>query len=72
MDFESTHLTGRISEKASAASWAACPVADNANERLIQITPSAPASWHFLKAASKAPGEGAAVEGSRSLSAILI
>ena len=67
MDFESIHFTGRVSASASAANCAACPVAERAKDRLIQITPSAPASAHFLKAASNAKGEGAAVDGKRSL-----
>ena len=70
IDFESIHFTGKVSASASAANCAACPVAERAKDKLIQITPSAPASAHLLNAASNAPGEGAAVDGKRSLSAI--
>jgi hypothetical protein len=55
--------TSAVPSKAFAAVCADCIVADSWAERLMQTTASAPASRHRRKAASKAPGDGAAVSG---------
>src|SRR4051794_39951987 len=59
----STTRTGTVSATDLAASSAAANVAERAEERLMQTTPSAPSVAAWRKASSNAPGEGAAVSG---------
>jgi hypothetical protein len=61
---ESTTCTGSSPASAVAALRADCMVAERPEERLMHTTASAPAAACRRKAASKAPGAGAAVSGS--------
>ena len=63
-DLESTARTGSSPARALAAVSAAWMVADSLDDRLMHTTPVAPAAAASRKACSKAPGEGAAVDGS--------
>lgn len=69
-DSESTTRIGRRPSNPTAAVCADCRVFDSSPEIVMHTTPSAPASSARRKAAAKAPGDGHAVCGSSSLSAI--
>ncbi len=56
--------TGHLSASEVAATCADCMVADNFEERLMQMMPSASSSARARNAVSKAPADGAAVSGS--------
>ena len=70
-DLESTARTGSSPATALAAVSAAWMVADSLDDRLMHTTPLAPAAAASRKACSKAPGEGAAVDGSTAEAADL-
>jgi hypothetical protein len=70
IDCESRTCTFTSLSTAVAALWADCMVAESPDDRLMQTTESAPASSCLRKAASKAPGEGAAVSGRAAEAAI--
>src|SRR5437660_560233 len=60
---ESTTRMGTWPSRLRAPIWAAWPVAESLEDRLMQTMPSAPRSVARRNAVSKAPGEGAAVSG---------
>jgi hypothetical protein len=70
IDWESITVTGRRSTTAIPPKTADWCVAESAAEILIQTTPVAPEAAAARKAASNAPGEGAAVSGRSGAAAI--